>query len=919
MMAVLAAGAGLGQEVAAEPETAASVFHQMASEFEDFRNGFSSPPADARPTIRYWLPGAHADAAAVRRDMKAIAAAGFGSVEIAFLPQNAGMVDPVRFGWGTPAWRDLLTATLQAAADERMRFSLTIGPVWPIVLPSITPDDPAAAKELVAGWQSVEGGAAFTGPLPNPRSSSADGVHARRLVAVQAWRCAADCGETDGIVLTPGTMRDLSGEARDGTLDWHAPNDGRWLLIAYWERGTGQISALSNVFGNPAPTSPQAYVPDHFSEGGAQAIADYWDAHILTPEIRVLIGKAGAAMFEDSLELDSRLNWTAALPDEFAARRGYRLEPVLPLVLVDVQKPLGGAATRTAAFRFPGDQTGALPVFADYQRTLGDLYADLHLATLKRWVNGIGLDYRVQPFGMPMDIGTAAQVPDIPEAENLTLNNEPDIFRIIATGGHISGNRVFGTECCSVMGGSYRQTLGDLLDTLHLHYAVGVNQVTLHGYPYTGAVDTARWPGWSPFEPMGPSVFSPATTNGFSEAWGPRQPSWANMAQFTTYLARTQLMLRYGDPQIDIAILDDSLDHDGPILTDPALQAAGYSYGFVSSRQLTLDSPMLVEGQLNIGKARFRALLVDTSKPVDDRLVASLGALAAAGGTIIGYGGDGLPGLAHAADLTAVVDLLIKDGKPPVFSSASGDLMVVHRRTQGGDYYWIVNRGKNAFSGEVVLAGHGHAARMNAWSGEVDGLPSRSDDHAARTSVTLDIGAGSAVIVVLSPEAPAWNAATSVTPAATLVLREWTLAVEDWQPAGTGLESTVQTRRMTLSDLKEWPEIQGLADVSGSASYVASFDIPTSADRDRTRLLLPPIRDAWTLSINGRTVPVDQRARQVDIGDFVIGGANEIKIQVATTLNNRLRVVEPDVYAGLSRQAYGITGSIGVQIFDRKK
>ncbi|OLT37879.1 hypothetical protein BJF79_28695 [Actinomadura sp. CNU-125] len=49
---------------------------------------------------------------------------------------------------------------------------------------------------------------------------------------------------------------------------------------------------------------------------------------------------------------------------------------------------------------------------------------------------------------------------------------------------------------------------------------------------------------------------------------------------------------------------------------------------------------------------------------------------------------------------------------------------------------------------------------------------------------------------------------------------------------------------------------------------------------------------------------------KVDVGPYLRRGRNTIEVEVATTLNNRLRVSDPDVYGPASRQDYGLIGPV---------
>lgn len=48
----------------------------------------------------------------------------------------------------------------------------------------------------------------------------------------------------------------------------------------------------------------------------------------------------------------------------------------------------------------------------------------------------------------------------------------------------------------------------------------------------------------------------------------------------------------------------------------------------------------------------------------------------------------------------------------------------------------------------------------------------------------------------------------------------------------------------------------------------------------------------------------------VDLGHRMRRGRNEIEVEVASTLLNRLRTVTPDVYGVAVRRAYGLVGPV---------
>ena len=914
LSAVLAAA--LYAQTAGAQSTSAKALQQTTGDFAAFQAEFQRPTQTAKPTIRYWLPGAHVDAAIVRKDVTSIAQAGFGSVELADLPQNVGSEDPATYGWGTKAMRDAMKAAMQSAVDNHITFSITIGPSWPAAASIITPDSAGAAKELVYGTALLKAGQRFDALLPEPLTKAAPTVHDKRLIALQAWQCAHECQEQDAIVLKPGSLQDLTGAVHDGALAWTAPGEGNWILIAYWERGTGEGLSLALFPSNPPAAAQPMYTVDHFGKDGALAIIEEWNAKVLDESMRVLIRKAGYALFEDSLELSATQKWTPSLLESFKRMRGYDLQPLLPFALVDTARNFGAPRSYKPHFRLQNEEPGDLSVFRDYQRTLSDLYVKNHLEPLAAFAHSLGFVFRAQPYSEPFDMGKAAAALDVPEGENLTLNNEQDIFRLLATGGHIRGSQVLSTECCSELMGTYRQSWQDMLATFHLQYAAGVNQVVLHGFPYSGAVATAHWPGWDPFEPFPAAPFIPIKIpNGFSDAFGPRQPSWADVPMLANYIARTQTLLRTGAAVEDVAWVNDTLDRDqGPILKDQTLRLAGYSYGFVSSYQLMEAHATFANEKVRVGKAEFGALLVDGSVRLRAEAVTKLQALVEAGAVVLVVDAQSNFGsLPRVANIAGAINALKAHHIAASVSRLPAAVEFVHRKGANADYYYLYNEGKQTVEQSVAVAGSGKPYLLSGWSGSAIAVRSEGAKDGF-ASVPLRLESGDATLVVVTPATLAASAEEAPTNTQQLTLDHWQLQLEQWTPAADKWNTEIGALpSQELTQLAPWPSLQGAEHVSGRGRYTTHFALPQNVQSSTAVLELPAYEGLLTLKVNGQSVPVDLLSHQVALGAAAHAGDNELVITVASTLNNQLRVADSDTFGGFPAQPYGLNGSVSIR------
>jgi hypothetical protein len=922
---------------------------------------FLNPGKGARPGFRWWWPDGLVDPAEIRAEIDQIAAAGFGRMEIAGVHHSitdASVLDTAHHGWGTPAWRAGVQAALEQAVRREVTVDITLGPAWPASVPTIAPDSPAAVKELAWGAATVAAGATYDAALPATTYAAASGVTRQTLLAVHAFRTdpANDARKITG--LNAVSLVDLTAAATGGRLTWTAPADGTYILLAYWVRGSGQQPE-----GGPH-TTPASYAVDHFSAAGTQAIIDYWESAILTKDIKRLLRQSGGALFEDSIELETKANlWTPDLLAEFRARIGYDLLPLLPAVLKN---------NGNLVYAFEAARTAQIP--RDLSAVFGALINEHHFSALKAWAHSLGLDLRAQPYGLETDAISSAAILDIPEGESIGFKNLDD-FRCLAGARDMAGRELLSEELGAYLGGAYNTTWNKILKTVGGQFAAGVNNVVLHGFAYASAPGAA-WPGFAAFTPLKGTI-------GYGEAWGPRQPTWRHVSDISGYFSRIQYVLRQGRPSVDVAYFWQS-GYVGTGLGAQWFTAAGVPLGWthqmLSPALLDLPLARVAGGRLNPQGPAYKVLVVDGdimsgrehTMPV--AAARKLLALARAGLPIVFVGswtdahvpgvpqGDdaatltalvtellALPSVRTAADTTGIPAALAAAGiEPDAVYAQSSTLLNAHRVDGGTDYYYFCN-GKHAETVKpaVTVIDHQVALRrtdrkavphtLDAWSGELMPIALYTEDG-DRTSVRITLQPGESTIVVLARPsrtalhatattadqvvydggALAARAATAGTYTATRsdgrtvsavigpvpavsALTSWRLEVEDRQPSGTTNHS------LTLDALAPWPSIAELQDVSGLGRYTTTIELAESC---RAYLDLGEVLDTYRITVNGHRLPADQINRVVDLRDRLRRGVNTIEIEVATTLNNRLRVSDPGVYGAAARQNYGLIGPV---------
>jgi hypothetical protein len=933
----------------------------------DFAADFATPSRAVQPKFRWWWPNALVDNAELQAELDQMADAGFGGAEIADVHHSAKQaLDPAGHGWGTPAWTSAVQAALEKAKARGMTIDLTAGPSWPSAVPSITPDSPGAIKEMAYGIANVAAGQTFTGPAPVPAVAPAATATQKQLLYVQAAKVTvAGTPPSKAYTLDGASVQNVA-VGNDGAVSWTAPADGTWVLIAYWQRGSGQKPEGS------AHTTPDSFVIDHFSQTGTKAITDFWDAHILTPEVRSLIRDAGGALFEDSLELetDSAL-WTPDFVAAFEQQVGYSLLPYLPLVAKNDEK---------VVFNYT-DSALSASVRRDINLVLTNLYNANHLKPLKAWANGLGLKLRVQPYGLQTDAMQASALLDIPEGESLGFKNLDD-YKRQAGARDLAGNTVLSNEAGATAGGAYSTTWETELRKLAPELAAGVNQNVFHGFSYATTPES-RWPGFSAFSPLN-------NVAGYGESWGPRQPTWKHASDLSGYFARNQEVMQTGKNKADVGVLVQTgyvaAGYGAPFFTADTREASqilkeggnhvGWMHETISESLLDLPNATVRDKVFAPDGPGFKALVLEGdvafSRSILLRVASAQKLLgwAKAGLPIVivgNWSSPSVPGVAKAGEnetLKALVTQLLAE--PTVRNPLTKDLIpaalaelgvqrdvsypvapleTAHRVDGKTHYYFVANSSATAASTVDASFAMTDPTAVpyvaDAWSGRLTPVANYSV-VAGRLKTRIALKAGQTTILVLghdlaalpqhatSSDADAVRAdgknlvvrddtpgtyttvlgdgrsvATTIGAVApVLPLTRWTLEVDDFLPGATPSQTLHASHTLTLDGLKAWPDIPELADVSGIGRYTTTFDWAGGG----AYLDLGEVFDTYRVTINGRALPaVDQLSSTIDAGSYLVKGVNTITVEVATTLLNRLRAGDV-AYAGAKRQAYGLVG-----------
>lgn len=645
------------------------------------RDRFLSPENENRALFRWWFPDAGADLKKVAAQVQEFARAGYGGVSVTMVPQFTDF-DAAAYGWGTPAWREILR-TIMKTAREIPGFVVDLHPTahWPAAINSVLPNDERQTQELVGSFEKLTRTPRRESRIPMPKAKTndqdaedaADYIFVDRFVAMTTARVA----EVDGqnYTLDWDSLTDLSDyvkratDPQTGEEFWtpagipehetafgSAPklqdrqyyyqtdrsrlpasdNDdpeirpGDWLLFGFWQRGTAQsVSGRGwDVFALSLPMAPKMYTINPFETIGVKAVTDYWDEHIFNDaEMRELaheMGRRGSMMLGMGIGAETVGRWSAGMAESFERNRGYSVLPYLPLVVYrDLHLqfyPCEEPVFMTA------DNGGEIRVLEDFNKNMFAMLKENNFEFHRKWAAQYGYGIRAEHDPPEAESSEAAFFVDQAQGQNLYYGKALDNFRDIAGGVHISGRSILASEMCTEPIKAYSLPWSMAAGIINTCFGAGVNRCIFHGASFDEELSGkySQWPGWHAFQ------FT------FADAWGRRHPAWTRQEYFSDYLARTQAVLQGGLPQVDIFAFEKSRERDLPIFND--LLACGYTYDVGGEYALHAATEGAVNKRLLPDGPAYKAVIVRRASAISKKAAEMILNLADAGIPIVVLG-----------------------------------------------------------------------------------------------------------------------------------------------------------------------------------------------------------------------------------------------------------------------------------------
>lgn len=604
----------------------------MASVFA-FAQYWPTPAPEAKAGARWWWLGSAVDKENLRWNMQQYADKGIGALEITPLYGVQGN-DANNIPFLSSQWMEMLKFVEQEGQRDGIQIDMNCGTGWPFGGPLVPLEEAACKMVIVDTLVDVKVADNINLPAPEKERQYA------KLVVQRAYP-----------VTDPSKRR----------------------VIALYESRTRQKVKRAAPGG-------EGYVIDHFD---STAVAHYLQrfekafAETQTPYPHTF--------FNDSYEVYNA-DWTPTLLDEFAARRGYRLEDRLPLFI-----------------------DGDPQVVSDYRETLGDLLLKNFTEQWVAWCHSHGVTVRNQAHGSPANLIDVYAAVDIPEIEGFGLSefgikglrtdpgytrkNYSDLtmLKYAPSAAHITGKKFTSSETFTWLTEHFRTSLSQMKPDLDLMFCAGVNHIFFHGICYSPKDDP--WPGWKFYASIDMS---------------PTNTIWRDAGYFLKYIERCQSFLQLGQPDNDFLVYlpvrdmwrqdtqkklmqfdIHAMDQKAPefIRSILTIDSLGFDCDYISDKYLlttTFDGKML-RTAAGVG---YKAVVIPGDYIMPDNVKKHLNDLAAKGAKII----------------WGISEIDLKRAAKPEQLKTVARLNIIRRSTPEGYHYFIANLTPNDVDQYLPLA-----------------------------------------------------------------------------------------------------------------------------------------------------------------------------------------------------------------------
>ncbi len=824
-----------------------------------------TPLREAGAGARWWWMGSAVDKENLQWNMQQYADHGIRALEITPLYGVQGN-DANDIPYLSDKWMEMLREVQRNGKQMNIEIDMATGTGWPFGGPWVPLEESASKMVFVQRSFSNKRGA----PIADLDISAPEKDRKySKLVKVMAfanWK--PDTTKKPLKDLTKAEIQahlqniprgtDITGYVKDGKLNIKKPaflGDDVYIVALYARYGVMKVKR--------AAPGGEGWVIDHFD---STAVANYLK-HISDAFERTATPYPHT-FFNDSYEV-SDATWTPTLLDEFAKRRGYRLEEYLYHLIC-----------------------GWPEVVSDYRETLGDLLLENFTEQWTAWAHSHGAITRNQAHGSPANLIDCYAAVDIPEIEGFGLSdlgikglrtdpgktrkNDSDysMFKYAPSAAHVCGKPFTSSETFTWLTEHFRTSLSQLKPDLDLMFCAGVNHMFFHGTAYSPKNDP--WPGWKFYASIDMS---------------PTNSIWRDAGYFTQYVERCQSFLQWGQPDNDflvyLPIRDMWQKNTHKLLMQFSIHAmgklapefrqaiididkAGFDCDYISERLLmgvTYSGGILKTA----AGTRYRALIIPGSGNMPASVKLHIDSLQSLGAHVI-YGVD--------------VDKMKAAARPEPMKTQWG-LKAIRRSNHDGHHYFIANLTPNDIEADVPLAVDFKSATLfDPMTGNI-----RPATIKAGGKVHLSLRSGESIILKTATSAAAASgetAAAAQTATAALPREEieidtpWTLTFTDEAPR--------VAEAYHLNKLQTWETLgDSVAVTMGTGVYTTTFSLSKQQAARQWQIELGDVRESARVYINNVYLGCAWAVPFVlDCGTALQKGKNTLRIEVTNLPANRI-------------------------------
>jgi len=664
-----------------------------------------------------------------------------------------------------------------------------------------------------------------------------------------------------------------------GKLVWKVPNMGRWTILRIGHVNAGQKNG-------PAPAEGTGWECNKLSEIGPDTHFANFIGRLNDGPLR---GGLLNGMLMDSWECKTQ-TWTLDMEQAFKQKEGYALRQWLPAVFGYVIN----------------DQETTSRFLLDWRSTIGYLYSNKFYKRMVQLAKAKGLDVQYETAAgdvFPADIMEYFKYADVPTCEFWqpitegfvgSLNFKP--IKPTVSAARLYGKVRVAAESFTSFDLTWDEHWEMLKEVANVNYIEGVTHSIFQTYTHNPSLSSLI-PGSS----FGSNIGTPFLRN---QTW------WKYMPEFTTYLARCSYLLERGKPVSDVLwYLGDEINHK----PDQKVSfPTGFKYDYcnpdVLLNRLSVKDRLLVTPE----GITYKMLWLPDNERMLPETLEKLYSLVKDGATIVGNAPKGIATLQGGIDTQKRFDIAVKNiwgnndisgisrvGKGLVISGMTldaaiqklnlkgdvrgGNVMWLHRKINGADWYYVCAPIGNSFKGNVDFHCSGSVEIWDPLTGDI--TPHLAKKNGEYTSVELDLPHAGCCFVVFKPEKNMEKITKkkNMLGKSILLNKSWKVSF----PKGWGAPPS-----LNINTLKPWKAMKISAEgkaFSGTAIYTTTFnvDIPKSG---KTFILdLGRVEMIAAVTLNGKSLRTLWTTPYcIDISNFIKLGTNILKIEVTSSWFNRL-------------------------------